>query len=90
MISKDQHYAIYDAAIHDGMNMVKDWLGDSPDLFHNALERFSKSDRKMLMKASDEDVMKAVKNYHDGIEDGIKAQLHREYNSYREWLKRAS
>lgn len=87
-IDRDLQYAIYNAGVTEGRSMIGDWLGSNPDLLEMAASNISSPDNhRRIMRSSDNDAIKAVKNYHDGLEDGVKQQLQKELRSYLKWLK---
>ena len=87
-LAKDTIYNVYNGGIKDGTRMFKDFIGKD-DLIDVALESLTPHDQKHVERASLPDLEKAVSNYLDGIEDGIKIALKSEGSKYVKWLRNA-
>lgn len=85
-ISKDEQYRIYNFGIEEGSEIVKSYL-DGEDVIDVILEAFSERQADRVENSSREALELAVKNFHDGVEDGIKLQLGKETADYIRWLR---
>lgn len=85
-ISKDEQYSIYNYGIAEGRELVKEFLDDE-DIIDIILERFTTKTAKRIENADLPDLELAVRNFSDGIEDGVKSELGKQTNSYVKWMR---
>lgn len=79
----------YNFGIAEGKQLVKDYLDDE-DIIDIALGPFDKKSVKRIERSDTEDLVALVRNFIDGLEDGVKSQCARETAEYIKWLRSQS
>lgn len=88
-IDKRTHQRVYEDAIVEGREIVKDYLEDD-DILDLALGFVSsKKQAKEIERSTDGELTLFVSNYLDGLEDGVRSQLNRELMTFKKWLRDA-
>lgn len=85
-MDKDIRYKAYDFAVKEGKEIVKSYFHDE-DILDLAFEPFSDRQVKRLENEPEDELEFLVRDYIDGIEDGIKAGLAKERNAYFKWMR---
>jgi predicted lipid carrier protein YhbT len=85
-ISKDEQYTTYMLGDADGKALVAKSKYAKDDLLDLATRKLSPGASKRILSSGHDELSLLVKNYMDGLEDGIKAQVQRESSKYRKWM----
>lgn len=76
-ISKDTIQDVYTIGIEHGRDLIRHTFKDS-DMLDIVLDEFDDRSADRVMHQQPEEIIKLVRNFKDGMEDGIKSQLGRE------------
>jgi predicted lipid carrier protein YhbT len=85
-ISKDEQYTAYMLGDADGKALVAKSKYGKDDLLDLATRKLSPNTSKRVTNSAHHELVLLVKNYMDGLEDGVKAQVQRESSKYRKWM----
>jgi hypothetical protein len=86
-ITKVQQDRIYNYGIDQGKAILHEYI-NGDDVIDILVEAFSQKEGKRVEKSTREELELAVRNFRDGVEDGIKSQLYKECGDYIGWLRR--
>jgi hypothetical protein len=85
-ISKDEQYSTYNLGIEDGKALIAESEYANEDILELATRKLTKATAKRVTNSGNDELMLLVRNYMDGLEDGVKAQVQRESSKYRNWM----
>jgi hypothetical protein len=85
-ISKDEHYSVYNLGIEDGKTLIAGSEYANEDILELATRKLSKQTAKRVTSSGHDELVALVKNYMDGLEDGVKGGVMREAHKYKEWM----
>jgi hypothetical protein len=85
-ISKDEQYTTYMLGDADGKALIAESEYANEDILELATRKLTKATAKRILNSGHDELSLLVKNYMDGLEDGIKAQVQRESEKYRKWM----
>jgi hypothetical protein len=85
-ISKDEQYAAYTLGTNDGKLLIAKSKYASDDLLDLVTRKLPRDIHKRIVSSVHDDLVLLVKNYMDGLEDGVKAGVMNESRKYRKWM----
>jgi hypothetical protein len=85
-ISKSEHYSVYNLGIEDGKTLVAESEYANEDILELATRKMTKNTSKRVINSNHDELLQLVRNYMDGLEDGVKSGIMHESSEYRKWM----